>query len=86
MKSQMNGVWSLMMTFNFFFGISLAKVTLSITNSLANLLQKKKKNSALEGKELNKPTLNTLKDMRSTEFDKFWEDTLKISVELEKKR
>ena len=85
MKSQMNGVWSLMMTFNFFFGKSLAKVILSITNSLANLLQKKNI-SALEGKELNKPTLNTLKDMRSTEFDKFWEDTLKISVELEKKR
>ena len=71
-----------MMTFNFFFGVSLAKEILCVTDNLARALQKKDL-SASEGKVLYKPTLDTLKSMKDNEFDKFWSETLEMSQKLE---
>ena len=82
MKSRLNGARYQMMNFNFFYGISLAREILMITDNLAKALQKHGL-SALEGKELYKLTSQTLANMMANGFEKFWQTTLKMSEDLE---
>ena len=84
MKSRLNGVMFQMRNFNYFFGICLAKEILLVTDNLAVSLQKKDL-SALEGHELYKVTAEALKGMKTEDFEKFWENTVKKAGELKVK-
>lgn len=78
MKSRINGVRFQMKSFDYFYGISLAKKILILTDNLAKKLQKKDI-SASEGKQLYKNTVLTLEAIKSDDFEQFWNDTLKKS-------
>ena len=67
-----------MKSFDYFYGISLAKKILILTDNLAKKLQKKDI-SASEGKQLYKNTVLTLEAIKSDDFEQFWNDTLKKS-------
>ena len=81
MKSRLNGVKSQMLNFKFFFSVCLAKEILMLTDNLARKLQQKSV-SASEGKEMYKSTVLTLEAIKSSDFEKFWSNTLKKSQEL----
>ena len=81
MKSRLNGAMYQMKKFNFLFAICLAKEILIITDNLAKSLQERNL-SASQGKELYKITAKTLETMKTEGFEKFWQDTLKLSEKL----
>ena len=81
MKSRINGCRSKMLQFEFFLGICLARDILNLTDRLAEKLQRKDL-CVSEAKELYKMTAEILEGMKSNEFDKFWENTVQKSQDL----
>ena len=72
MRSRIQGVSSRMMTFNFFFGVSLGELLLKHSDNLSKTLQASSM-SAAEGQKIADMTVRTLQSIRSDDkFLLFW--------------
>ena len=82
MKARIIGVKCTMEKFEFFFAINLAAMILAQTDNLAKALQKETL-SAVEGKQLYKCTVLTLRSMNSDEnFEELWDETTRKALEI----
>ena len=92
MKARLNGIYHIMLKFDFFFGLCLSIEIFGQTDELSTVLQNRTL-SAVEGQKAVEATLKTMKSMYTIEeYNKFWNDTLKkaenydLKPELPRKR